>query len=112
MEEFKHAFLSVTDLAIAKMNYTWLDVRQCLKVFPAIRNLSVSFNAIENLEIPSKDSNFMNLRELILEKNVIYNWEEVLKLGCLSWLVQVISIIGTLTEIECCSIIICPHFTV
>lgn len=80
------SFMSVTDLAMAKMNYTWFDVRRCIRMFPAIKNLSVSFNAIEDLEISSKDSNFMKLTDLTLEENLIRDWGEVLKLGCLPWL--------------------------
>ena len=85
LAKLSHSFMSVTDLAMGKMNYSWSDVRCCIQMFPAIRNLSLSFNAIEDLEISSQDSNFMKLTDLTLENNFIRNWNEVLKLGCLPW---------------------------
>lgn len=83
MDELKHAFSSVTDLTMTKMNYTSHDVSRCINIFPALKNLSVSFNLIKDIQ----EFNCMKLTSLDLEENQIHSWDEILKLGSLPWLV-------------------------
>ncbi|XP_015599649.1 tubulin-specific chaperone E isoform X2 [Cephus cinctus] len=81
LETLKNAFLNVKHLTMAKMNYNWFDIQQCIIMFPSIQELSVSFNIVDTLEVPSKNSNIMKITELTLEANLISSWDEVLKLG-------------------------------
>lgn len=85
MERYKESFLKVSHLILAKMNYNWTQVERCVEMFPAIRELSVSFNVVSKFRIPPSDSNLMKLRALTLEGNLIEDWNEVLKLGSLPW---------------------------
>lgn len=79
LDELKHAFSSVTDLTMTKMNYTSHDVSRCINIFPALKNLSVSFNLIKDIQ----EFNCMKLTSLDLEENQIHSWDEILKLGSL-----------------------------
>ncbi|XP_051173196.1 tubulin-specific chaperone E isoform X2 [Leptopilina boulardi] len=79
LNELKHAFTSVTDLTMTKMNYTSNDVNHCINIFPGLKILSVSFNLIKELQ----EFNCMKLTSLTLEENEIHCWDEILKLGCL-----------------------------
>lgn len=69
---------------MTKMNYTSHDVNHCIKIFPALETLSVSFNSIKDLQ----EFKCMKLTSLTLEENQIDTWDEILKLGCLQWLVM------------------------
>lgn len=82
---YKDAFCSVQDLVMAKMNYEWSMIALCSEVFPAIKELSVSLNVVSSLQEPRPDSNITRLTNLTLEGNEITSWDEVLKIGSLSW---------------------------
>ncbi|XP_011503060.1 PREDICTED: tubulin-specific chaperone E [Ceratosolen solmsi marchali] len=81
MELYGDAFLNLRQLMLVKMNYNWLAVTKCLMAFPSIQELLVSYNVIETLSDIEDNSNIMKLTELSLEKNLISNWDEILKLG-------------------------------
>ncbi|XP_012522074.1 tubulin-specific chaperone E isoform X2 [Monomorium pharaonis] len=85
----KDLFPTVTHLTIARMNYNWSDIRQCISMFPSIAELSVSFNIITTIEDIKANNNLMQIVTLILEGNLISSWDEILKLGslpCLEYL--------------------------
>ncbi|XP_012251255.2 tubulin-specific chaperone E isoform X2 [Athalia rosae] len=83
LSPFKESFSKVNQLTMAKMKYNWEDVQKCIEMFPAIRELSISFNAVNTLEKPRDCSNMMKITALTLEGNLIDSWNEVLKLGSL-----------------------------
>lgn len=81
LESLREAFPNVRNVTMARMNYNWSDIERCILMFPAIRELSVSFNVIERLNVPLEHSNLANISRLTLEGNLLSQWEEVLKLG-------------------------------
>lgn len=81
----KNAFLTVKHLTVAKMNYNWSDIEQCISMFPSIEELSVSFNIVTTIKETITSTNLMKIVTLILEGNLISNWDEILKLGSLPW---------------------------
>ncbi|XP_015429023.1 PREDICTED: tubulin-specific chaperone E [Dufourea novaeangliae] len=83
MKTLSNSFLMVEHLTMAKMNYNWFDIQQCLCMFPSIQELSVSFNMISIIQKPLEDENLMKISRLTLEGNLISNWDEILKLGSL-----------------------------
>lgn len=88
MELDANAFASVRHLAMGKMKYDWLAVTECLKAFPCIQELMLSFNVIQTISDVEESSNIMKLTEISLENNLISDWNEVLKLGKIPWLVD------------------------
>ncbi|XP_070524067.1 tubulin-specific chaperone E-like isoform X2 [Cardiocondyla obscurior] len=85
----KNIFPTVKHLTIARMNYNWSDIRHCISMFPSVEELSVSFNIVTTIEDIMANTNFMKIITLILEGNLISNWDEILKLGtlpCLEYL--------------------------
>lgn len=82
----KDSFLSVNHLTMARMNYNWLEIEQCMCMFSALQELSVSFNFVSTIQKPPKDSNLSRICKLTLEGNLISSWDEVLKLGSLACL--------------------------
>ncbi|XP_072755413.1 tubulin-specific chaperone E-like [Anoplolepis gracilipes] len=85
----KNSFLTVKHLTIAKMNYNWSDIQQCIFMFPLIEELSVSFNIVTTIEETITNTNLIKIVTLILEGNLISSWDEILKLGflpCLEYL--------------------------
>ncbi|XP_071641418.1 tubulin-specific chaperone E-like isoform X1 [Temnothorax longispinosus] len=85
----KDSFPTVKHLTIARMNYNWSDIRQCISMFPSIEELSVSFNIVTTIEDITANTNLMRIITLILEGNLISSWDEILKLGslpCLEYL--------------------------
>jgi hypothetical protein len=90
MELYTDAFLNLRHLMIGKMKYDWFTITKCLMAFPAIQQLMASFNVIETLIDVNDNSNIMKLTKLCLEENLISDWDEVLKLGKLPWLVKII----------------------
>ena len=87
MEMYADAFSNLRHLTMGKMRYDWLAITKCMKAFPSLQELMVSYNIIENISIVDENSNIMKLTELSLERNLISDWNEVLKLGKLSQLV-------------------------
>lgn len=83
--ELKNSFSTVKHLTIAKMNYNWSDIQQCISMFPSIEELSVSFNIVTTIEEPITNTNIMKIVTLILEGNSISSWDEILKLASLPW---------------------------
>lgn len=84
MEISRDSFSTVEDLTMAKMNYNWFDIQQCVSMFPSLREISVSFNVVSIIREPlTADDNLMKIRRLTLEGNSIDSWDEILKLGCL-----------------------------
>ncbi|XP_017879366.1 tubulin-specific chaperone E [Ceratina calcarata] len=87
METLKDSFSTVEHLNMAKMNYNWFDIQQCVRMFPSLREISVSFNIVSSIMLqqnPLKaDDNLMKICRLTLEGNLIHSWDEILKLGCL-----------------------------
>lgn len=81
----KNSFLTVKHLIIAKMNYNWSDIQQCISMFPSIEELSVSFNVVTTIKETITNTNLMKIVTLILEGNLISSWDEILKLGSLPW---------------------------
>ncbi|KAL6265270.1 tubulin-specific chaperone E [Pogonomyrmex barbatus] len=77
------SFPTVRLLTIAKMNYNWSDIRQCISIFPSIEELSVSFNVISTIDEITVNTDLMKISTLILEGNLISSWDEILKLGSL-----------------------------
>ncbi|XP_053973268.1 tubulin-specific chaperone E isoform X1 [Hylaeus volcanicus] len=86
MEVLSNLFSTVQHLTMAKMNYNWLDIQQCMKMFPSLQEISISFNIVDTIQKPLEDDNLMKIRKLTLEGNLISNWDEILKLGSLSCL--------------------------
>lgn len=89
MEILKNSFFMVKYLTMAKMNYNWFDIQQCMCMFPFLQELSVSFNIVNIIQRPLKDDNLMKICKLTLEGNLISNWDEILKLDslpCLEYL--------------------------
>jgi len=81
----KNSFSTVKHLTIAKMNYNWSDIQQCISMFPSIEELSVSFNIVTTIKETITNINLMKIVTLILEGNLISSWDEILKLGSLPW---------------------------
>ncbi|CAL1685652.1 unnamed protein product [Lasius platythorax] len=81
--ELKNSFSTVKHLTIAKMNYNWSDIQQCISMFPSVEELSVSFNTVTTIEETITNTNIMKIVTLILEGNLISSWDEILKLGSL-----------------------------
>lgn len=79
----KDSFPTVKHLTIARMNYNWSDIWQCISMFPSIEELSVSFNIVTTIEDVTANTNLMRIITLILEGNLISSWDEILKLGSL-----------------------------
>ncbi|KYN44335.1 Tubulin-specific chaperone E [Trachymyrmex septentrionalis] len=90
MTALKDSFSTVKHLTIARMNYNWFDIRQCIFMFPLIEELSVSFNIVMTIDdMTCANTNLMKIVTLILEGNLISSWDEILKLGslpCLEYL--------------------------
>ncbi|XP_076619863.1 glyoxalase 1 isoform X1 [Colletes latitarsis] len=86
MEELSNSFLMVQHLIMTRMNYNWLDIQQCMHMFPSLQGLSISFNIISTLQKPLEGDNLMKIHTLMLEGNLISSWDEILKLGSLSCL--------------------------
>ncbi|XP_011254453.1 tubulin-specific chaperone E isoform X1 [Camponotus floridanus] len=85
----KNSFATVKHLTIAKMNYNWSDIQQCISMFSSIEELSVSFNIVTTIKETITNINLMKIVTLILEGNLISSWDEILKLGslpCLEYL--------------------------
>lgn len=85
MAALKDSFPTVKHLTIARMNYNWSDIQQCIFMFPSIEELSISFNTVTTIDNLSANNNLMKIVTLILEGNLISNWDEILKLGSLPW---------------------------
>ncbi|CAK9819096.1 Tubulin-specific chaperone E [Anthophora plagiata] len=85
-EKQRESFLTVKHLTMARMNYNWFDIQRCMCIFPSLQEISVSFNIVNIIQKPLEDDNLMKLCKLTLEKNLISNWDEILKLGALSCL--------------------------
>jgi len=85
MTALKDSFPTVKHLTIARMNYYWSDIQQCIFMFPSIEELSVSFNIVTTIDSLSTNSNLMKIVTLILEGNLISSWDEILKLGSFPW---------------------------
>lgn len=81
----KNSFPTIKNLTIARMNYNWSDIQQCMLMFPSVQELSISFNIVKTIEDVSTNTNLMKIVILILEENLISNWDEILKLGSLPW---------------------------
>lgn len=79
------SFPTVKHLTIARMNYNWSDIWQCISMFPSLEELSVSFNIVTTIEDIMANTNLMRIITLILEGNLISSWDEILKLGSLPW---------------------------
>ncbi|KAL6439102.1 hypothetical protein ACFW04_003814 [Cataglyphis niger] len=89
MMALKNSFSTVKHLILAKMNYNWSDIQQCISMFSSVEELSVSFNIVTTIEETIINTNLMKITTLILEGNLISNWDEILKLGslpCLEYL--------------------------
>lgn len=93
MDIYTNAFPMLMHLTMGRMKYDWSTIMQCCKAFPSIQELIVSYNIIETISGVEESLNIMKLTELSLEHNLISNWNEVLKLGILPWLVKIIKII-------------------
>jgi hypothetical protein len=52
-------------------------------MFPSIEELSISFNIVTIIEDIPANANLISIVTLILEGNLISNWDEILKLGFL-----------------------------
>lgn len=85
MKVLSNSFSTVKSLTMARMNYDWLDIQQCMCMFPSLQELSLSFNIVSIIQKPLEDDNLMKICKLTLEGNLISNWDEVLKLGSLPW---------------------------
>lgn len=85
MVALKDSFPTVKHLTIARMNYCWSDIQQCIFMFPSLEELSVSFNIVTTIDIMPANSNLMKIVTLMLEGNLISSWDEILKLGSLPW---------------------------
>lgn len=82
----KTAFSTITHLSMARMNYNWLDMQMCLRMFESLRELSISFNVVDTIEESFNVHNILkNVSTLILEGNLLSNWNEIIKLGTLPW---------------------------
>lgn len=81
----KNSFPTVKHLTIARMNYKWPDIQQCISMFPSVEELSISFNIVTIIEDVPSNTNLMKIITLILEGNLISSWDEILKLGSLPW---------------------------
>jgi len=81
----KNSFPTVKHLTIARMNYNWSDIWQCISMFPSVEELSVSFNIVTTIEDVTANTNLMRIITLTLEGNLISSWNEILKLGSLPW---------------------------
>ncbi|OAD56160.1 Tubulin-specific chaperone E [Eufriesea mexicana] len=98
MQVLKDSFLMIKYLTIAKMNYNWFDIQQCMCMFPSLQELSVSFNILNIIQKPIKTDNIMKICKLTLEGNLISSWDEILKLDSFSW--QVILALITCNKIR------------
>lgn len=85
MTTWKDSFATVKHLTLTRMNYNWSDIQQCIFMFPSIEELSISFNVVTIIEDIPTNSNLIKLVKLILDGNLISNWDEILKLGFLPW---------------------------
>lgn len=83
MIALKDSFPSVKYLTIARMNYDWSNIQQCISMFPSVEVLSVSFNIVTTIEDIAANGNLTKMVTLILEGNLISSWDEVIKLGYL-----------------------------
>ncbi|EZA50346.1 hypothetical protein DMN91_003520 [Ooceraea biroi] len=86
---WKDLFATVKHLTLARMNYNWSDIQQCISMFPSIEELSISFNVVKIIEDIPANTNLIKIVTLILEGNLISSWDEILKLGflpCLEYL--------------------------
>lgn len=81
----ENSFSTVKHLILAKMNYNWSDIQQCISIFSSVEELSVSFNIVTTIEETITNTNLMKITTLILEGNLISSWDEILKLGSLPW---------------------------
>lgn len=79
----KDSFVTVKHLIIARMNYNWSDIQQCISMFPSLEELSVSFNNVTIIDNILSNSNLSRIVTLILEGNLLANWDEIHKLGSL-----------------------------
>lgn len=86
MTTLKDSFVTVKHLTIARMNYNWSDIQQCIIMFPSLEELSVSFNNVTIIDDILSNSNLNRIVTLILEGNLLANWNEIHKLGSLSCL--------------------------
>ncbi|XP_076676166.1 glyoxalase 1 isoform X3 [Andrena cerasifolii] len=89
MEALSNTFLTVKHLTMARMKYNWCSIARCMRMFPSLQELSVSFNTVSDIQKPLESDNLMKIRKLMLEGNLISSWDEVLKLGslpCLEYL--------------------------
>jgi len=82
---WKNLFPTIKHLTLTRMNYNWSDIQQCMSMFPSTEELSISFNIVTIIEDIPANTNLINIVTLILEGNLISNWDEVLKLGFLPW---------------------------
>lgn len=89
METLSNTFLTVKHLTMARMKYNWFGIARCMRMFPSLQELSVSFNTVSDIQKPLESDNLMKIRKLTLEGNLISSWDEVLKLGSLPWQVTV-----------------------
>lgn len=85
MEALSNSFPMVQHLTMARMNYNWFDIQRCMCMFPSLQEVSVSFNIVSIIQKPLEDDNFVKICKLTLEGNLISSWDEILKLGSLSW---------------------------
>ncbi|XP_076276691.1 tubulin-specific chaperone E-like isoform X1 [Lasioglossum baleicum] len=83
MESLSTSFSMVEHLNMARMNYNWFDIQQCMCMFPSIQELSIAFNAVSIVQKPLEDDNLMKILRLTLEGNLISSWDDILKLGSL-----------------------------
>ncbi|XP_029056552.2 tubulin-specific chaperone E isoform X1 [Osmia bicornis bicornis] len=89
MKVLSNSFSMVKSLTMARMNYDWFDIQQCMCMFPSLQELSLSFNIVSIIQKPLEIDNLMKICKLTLEGNLISSWDEVLKLGslpCLEYL--------------------------
>ncbi|KAH0951299.1 hypothetical protein HN011_002077 [Eciton burchellii] len=80
---WKNVFPTIKHLTLTRMNYSWSDIQQCMSMFPSIEELSISFNIVTIIEDIPANANLISIVTLILEGNLISNWDEILKLGFL-----------------------------
>ncbi|XP_063426904.1 tubulin-specific chaperone E-like [Mytilus trossulus] len=80
-DEDMPCFSTVEILYINRMHYTWKQILQTCKMFPALKQLHCCFNSVEKLCLPSS---LEQLTLLNLESNKVPSWDNVLQLAGLS----------------------------
>uniref|UniRef100_X1Z9S7 Tubulin-specific chaperone E n=1 Tax=Capitella teleta TaxID=283909 RepID=X1Z9S7_CAPTE len=87
-EQYLNSFRCTTTLFLNRMNYSWSEILRCVRMMPQLQRLHICFNKVKS--ICESDAVFPCLKLLNLEGNAISDWSEILKLGSLPKLQELI----------------------